>query len=65
LKGIYVSTIRDESEKVFNLAKQYNLGFEIQGLIEPYTICDFEEKLKTTKRKLIDIKQKVFAWTFC
>jgi len=58
LKGIYVSTIRDESEKVFNLAKEYNLGFEIQGFIEPYTICDFEEILKITKRKLLDIEQR-------
>ncbi|MEG2656830.1 MAG: TIM barrel protein [Clostridium sp.] len=57
MKDIFVSSIRDESDKVFELAKEFNLGIEIQGFMQPYMITNMLETINNTKIKLTDIKK--------
>lgn len=57
LKDIFVSSIRDEATKIFEIAKEFNLGIEVQGFIQPYLIEDYEEKVQIMKHKLTNIKQ--------
>lgn len=57
MKEVYVSTIKDESEKIFKLAKERDLGFEVQGFIQPYSISDYNRKLDDINQKLKGIQQ--------
>lgn len=57
MKEVYVSTLRDESEKIFKLVKELGLGFEVQGFIQPYNIRDYERKLHDINNKLQGIQQ--------
>lgn len=36
LKQIFVSSIRDDSTKIFEIAKKSNLEVEVLGFIQPY-----------------------------
>lgn len=57
LKQIFVSSLRDEATRIFEIAEDYNLGVEILGFIYPYTIENYREKIDITNHKLINIKQ--------
>ncbi|WP_291576323.1 sugar phosphate isomerase/epimerase family protein [Clostridium sp. UBA4548] len=57
MKEVYVSTLKDESEKILKLAKEMGLGFEVQSFIQPYSIGDYNRKLETIRCKLEHIQQ--------
>lgn len=58
MKDIFVSSIRDESELVFQLAEQYDLGIEILGFIEPYRLSNYNLLLEDTIGKLSKIHKR-------
>lgn len=57
MKQIFLSSLRDESTRIFNIAEEYNLGIEILGFIQPYSIDNYSDKIDITKHKMINIKQ--------
>lgn len=52
-----MSSIRDESTRIFEIAKEFNLGVEILGFIQPYVIESYKEKIDITKHKLSNINK--------
>lgn len=57
LKQVFVSSLREESTRIFEIAEEFNLGVEILGFIQPYMIENYREKIEITKNKLINVKQ--------
>lgn len=58
MKNVFVSSLRDEADKVYRLAEEFNLGIEILGFIEPYKINDYNGKINLTKEKLSNITKR-------
>lgn len=58
MKNIFVSSLRDEADEIYKLAKEFNLGIELLGFIEPYKIDDYKERVKFTKERLLNIEKR-------
>lgn len=58
MKDIFISSIRDESKHIFQLAEQYNLGIEVLGFIEQYQLENYDMSLEATRTRLLNISKR-------
>lgn len=64
MKGIFVSSIRDESELILKLAEENDFGIEILGFVEPHKLCNYDILLDNTRGRLSNVSKRALHGPF-